>query len=80
MFYNDFGIMVVLYDLGWPLRSYFMLSKICVFLEKFLKDWALNKKYIVEKEDFEILRWHFVPFNDLWGHTSFQEKYVSLQY
>ena len=25
-------------------------------LEKFLKDWALNKKYIVEKDDFKVLR------------------------
>ena len=25
-------------------------------LEKFLKDWALNKKCIAEKDDFEILR------------------------
>ena len=25
-------------------------------LEKFYKDWALNKKYVAEKEDFEILR------------------------
>ena len=24
-------------------------------LEKILKDWALNKKYIAEKDDFEIL-------------------------
>ena len=26
------------------------------FLEKNLKYWALNKKYIAEKDDFEILR------------------------
>ena len=25
-------------------------------LEKFLKDWVLNKKYIAEKDDIEILR------------------------
>ena len=25
-------------------------------LEKFLKDWALNKKHIAEKDNFEILR------------------------
>ena len=34
-------------------------------LEKFLKDQALNKKYIVEKYDFEILRWSYVTFNEL---------------
>ena len=37
------------------------MIKICVLknfniLEKFLKDWALNKNYIAEKDDFEILR------------------------
>ena len=44
-------------------------------LEKFLKDWAFNKIYNVEKDDFEILRWPFVTFNDLWGQTSY---YVSI--
>ena len=29
------------------------------------KDWALNKKYFAEKDDFEILRCPFVTFNDL---------------
>ena len=36
------------------------MKKLCVhnvdILEKFLKDQALNKKYIAEKDDFEILR------------------------
>ena len=36
-------------------------------LEKFSKDYALNKKYIAENNDFEILRWPYVNFNDLWG-------------
>ena len=39
-------------------------------LEKFLKDWALNKKYIGEKDDFEV--------DDLRGHTLFDEKFASL--
>jgi hypothetical protein len=26
------------------------------FLKKILKDWALNKQYIAEKDDFDILR------------------------
>ena len=34
------------------------IQKLCLhnvyILEKFYKDWALNKKYIVEKDDFEI--------------------------
>ena len=34
-------------------------------LEKFLKDWALNKKYFAGNEDLEILRSPFVTFNDL---------------
>ena len=34
---------------------------------------ALNKKYIAEK-DFEILRWPYVTFNDLLGHTLFNAK------
>ena len=47
-------------------------------LEKFKKDFALNKKYIVEKNDFEILRWPYVTFNDLWCHTQSYGKFVSL--
>ena len=35
-------------------------------------DEKLNKKYIAEKDDFEILRWPYVTFNDL--HTLFYEK------
>ena len=45
-------------------------------LEKFLKDYALNKKYIAEKDDFEILRWPYVT-NDPKGHTLFYEKFAS---
>ena len=26
----------------------------------------LNKKYIVEKDDFEILKWTFMTYNDFW--------------
>ena len=43
-------------------------------LEKFLTDYALDKKYIAEKDDLEILRWPSVTLNDLWGHTLFDEK------
>ena len=36
------------------------MKKLCLhnvdILEKFKKDWALNKKYIAEKKYFEILR------------------------
>ena len=42
--------------------------------EKFLKDWALNKKYIAEKDDFKISRWPYVTFNDVWSHTLFNKK------
>ena len=45
---------------------------------QFLKNWALNKKYIAEKDDFEILRCPFVTFNDRSGHTSFNERFESL--
>ena len=43
------------------------------FLKIFFKEYALNKKYIVEKGD-EILRWPFGTFNDLWGHISFYKN------
>ena len=36
-----------------------------------------NKKYSVEKDDFEILRRFFVTFDYLWGHTLLNEKYES---
>ena len=44
-----------------------LMKKLCLhnvdILKKFLKDKALNKKYVAEKYDFEILR--RVTFNDL---------------
>ena len=55
----------------------FVSSK-CWHSWNFKKDWTLNKKYIVEKDDFEILRWPIVTSNDLWGHTSFYKKFASL--
>ena len=45
-------------------------------LGKFLKDWALNQKYIKEKDDFEILRYPYETFNCLWGHILFNEKFA----
>ena len=48
-------------------------------LEKFKKGWALNKKYIAEKDDFDIFRCLFVTFNDLCGHTLFYTKNASSQ-
>ena len=46
-----------------------LMKNLCLYnvgiLEKFLKDYALNKKYIAEKVDFEILRWLYVTLNDL---------------
>ena len=41
------------------------------------KNKALNKWYIANRDDFEILRWPYVTLNDLWGHKSFY-KIVSL--
>ena len=38
----------------------------------------LNKKYIAEKYEFEILRWPYVTFNVTWGHTLFNKKFKSL--
>ena len=56
------------------------MKKLCLydgdFLKKFENDWPLNKKYMVEKDDFEILRWPYVTFNDIWGHTSFYQKFA----
>ena len=45
---NDFGIQVVLYDLGWPWKI------------------GVKQKYIAENDDFEILRWPYVTFIDIW--------------
>ena len=47
-------------------------------LEKLLKDWAVNKKYIAENDDFDILKLHFVTFNDLLVHTLFNGKKMCL--
>ena len=41
-------------------------------LEKFLK--RLGFKNIAEKDNFKILRWPFVTFNDLWGHASYNKN------
>ena len=55
--------------------------EICVFIMlTFLKIFkGLGVEQIIiciaEKVDFEILGWPNVTFNDLWGHTSFYEKY-----
>ena len=70
---NDCARMILisgLYDLWWPLRSKLHLMKNLLLhnvdiLEKFLKDLALDKKYMAEKDDFEILRWPYVTFYDL---------------
>ena len=73
MCWNDFGIKVVFYDLGWPLKSYFILWILynVDILKKFLRDLALN--------NFEIFRWPFVTFNDPWSHLLFNETFESLQ-
>ena len=47
------------------------------FLKR-LKRLGSKQKYIAEKVDFEILRWHSVPFNDFWGHTLFDKKKLRL--
>ena len=61
---KDFGIKVVLYDLGWPLRSYFILWKICVFiLLTFLKSFSK----IINKRNYNLLissRWSFLLIPD----------------
>ena len=48
---------------------YFM-KNLCLhnldILKTYLKDYSLNQKYIAEKDVFEILRWPFVTFNDLY--------------
>ena len=46
-------------------------------IKKFLKDQALHKKYIAEKEDCEILIIPYVTFNGLLGHTLIGEIFVS---
>ena len=47
--------------------------------EKSLKDYALNKKYIAEKDDIESLNWPFGTLNDLWGHNLFNENFNSFK-
>ena len=55
------------------------------FYEKFVfslcwHSWKAFKRLDVQeiiyrrKRWFEVLRWPYVTFNDLWGHTSFYEK------
>ena len=44
------------------------------FLLKRLGVKQKKKSYIAEKDDFESLRWLYVTFNDLWGHTSYYKK------
>ena len=34
---------------------------------------GVEKKYIAEKDYFEILSWPYVTFDDLWGHTVFDK-------
>ena len=67
---------------NWIINKCARMKNLCLYnadiLEKFEKDWALNKKYIVEKDYFEILRWPFVTFNDLWGHNWYYNKIASL--
>ena len=46
------------------------------FLKRF-KDSVIGKKYISEKDYFGILRWPYVTFIGLWGHTSFYNKIAS---
>ena len=46
-------------------------------LEKFLKDYALNKIYIAEKDEFEILICPYVTFDNLWGQNIFNKKNAS---
>ena len=59
---NDFGMKIVFYDL-W----FHTLKKLCLhnvdILEKLLKNPALNKKYIAEKDDLKFeddLLWPFL--------------------
>ena len=47
---------------------------------KSLKRLGVKQKYTAEKKYFEILRWPFLTFNALWGHTWFYEKFVSSRY
>ena len=45
------------------------MKNLCLYnvdiFKKTLKDQALNKKYIAEKDDFEILKCLYVTINDL---------------
>ena len=47
MRWNDFGIKVVLYDLG-----YLCVHNIDILEKFFLKDQGFTQKYIAEKDDF----------------------------
>ena len=48
------------------------------FLKIVIKD--LLQKKIAEKDDFEILRWPYVTFNDLWDHALFNDDFTSLAF
>ena len=41
---------------------------------------GVKQEIFGRKDDFEILRWPFVNFNDLWGHTSFYKNITSLYF
>ena len=45
------------------------MKNMCLYnvniLEKVLKDWASNKKYIAENDDFRILKLHYMTFNEI---------------
>ena len=75
---NDFGIKVVLYDLGWPLCHTSFYEK--DFLHNVDKPEIFFKRLGVKQNTFPIirwfwnLRWPFVTFNELWGHTLFNIK------
>ena len=56
----------------WPWMTF--ASSYCWPSWKVFKKLGVKQKYIVEKDDLEILRWPYVIFNDLWGHTLLYEK------
>ena len=57
-------------------------EKNCVFIMftflKSFKRYGVKQKYIAEKVDFEIKRWPYETYNDLWGHTLYYKKNLSL--
>ena len=65
------------------MRSNFILLKVWIFIilafiPNLIRSDLKETRYL-KKTNFQIKRWPHSTFNDLWGYTSFPEKFVSSQ-